>query len=124
MDHEPRVVTPASYRRVYGVVRQIPRGRVATYGLVGTILGSPRVARQVGFALAALDRLPDEPPVPWQRVINAKGMVSHRGDTMRAQRQVELLEREGVEFDDRGRVDLERFLWDYVDAVVPPPHEG
>lgn len=117
---EPRVVTPGFYRRVYAVVRQIPPGRVATYGLVGTILGSPRVARQVGFALAALDRLNDEPPVPWQRVINAKGMVSHRGDVVRAQRQVELLEREGVAFDDRGRVDLGTYLWDYVDVLVPP----
>lgn len=117
---EPRVVTPGFYRRVYFVVRQIPRGRVATYGLIGTILGSPRVARQVGFALAALDRLPDEAPVPWHRVINAKGMVSHRGDTGRAQRQIETLEREGIRFDDAGRVDLKRYVWDYLDVKLPP----
>ena len=116
---EPRVVTPGFYRRVYVVVRQIPRGRVATYGLVGTVLGSPRVARQVGFALAALERLPDEPPVPWHRVINAKGMVSHRGQVVRAQRQIELLEAEGVRFDERGRVDLGAYLWDYLNVEVP-----
>jgi methylated-DNA-protein-cysteine methyltransferase-like protein len=85
---------------VYDVVRRVPRGRVTTYGDVATLLGSPRVARQVGYALAALR----DARVPWQRVINAQGAVSFRGDVTRAELQRRKLEGEGVSFDARGRV--------------------
>src|SRR5262245_56163653 len=62
----------ASYRRIYAVVERIPRGRVATYGHVARLAGMAGHARQVGYALHALR--PDE-PVPWHRVINARGEV-------------------------------------------------
>lgn len=114
---EPRVVGPGFNARVYAVVRQVPAGFVTTYGQVATLLGSPRVARHVGFALAALLRT-DE-PVPWHRVINAQGRISHRGDLHRAQQQRELLEREGVVFDPRERVDLKRFRYDFPDHRWP-----
>lgn len=107
---EPRVVSPGFNARVYAVVRLVPAGFVTTYGQVATLLGSPRVARHVGFALAALSRT-DE-PVPWHRVINAQGRISHRGDVRRAAQQ-RLLEREGVAFDERGRVDLKRFRYSF-----------
>ncbi|MEX1368285.1 MAG: MGMT family protein [Nannocystaceae bacterium] len=114
---EPRVVGPGFNARVYAVVRQVPAGFVTTYGQVATLLGSPRVARHVGFALAALLRT-DE-PVPWHRVINAQGRISHRGDLHRAQQQRELLEREGVVFDPRERVDLKRFRYGFPDHRWP-----
>src|SRR5690606_23073622 len=82
---EPRVVSPGFNARVYAMVRQVPAGFVTTYGQVATLLGSPRVARHVGFALAALSRT-DE-PVPWHRVINSQGRISHRGDVHRATEQ-------------------------------------
>src|SRR5574341_2316344 len=71
--------TPAFHRAVYRVVRKVPRGKVVTYGQVAAILGHPRAARAVGQALRML------PPalghiVPWQRVINSAGGISHRGD--------------------------------------------
>lgn len=106
---EPRVVSAGFHERVYAVVRQVPAGAVTTYGDVATVLGSPRVARQVGFALAALD----DPGVPWHRVINAQGRISHRGDLVRAELQQRRLEAEGVLFDPGGRVELDRYRWRY-----------
>ena len=112
---EQRVVTTGFHARVYAMVRQVPPGRVTTYGQIATLLGSPRVARHVGWALAAIGDVDD--PVPWHRVVNAKGTVSHRGNVTRAQSQRELLEHEGVCFDARDTVDLQRFLWVPPDVV-------
>ena len=97
-----------AYLRIYEVVRQIPRGRVATYGQVARWARLARQARMVGYALHAL-RADD---VPWQRVINARGQISRRSLSGSEIAQRELLEAEGVEFDARGRVDLGRFGWD------------
>ena len=100
---------PRFYRLVYRVIRRVPRGRVVTYGQVAAILGQPRGARAVGMALGAL-RGPLLDLVPWQRVINAAGRCSHR-DGFWADIQREFLEREGVRFDRRGKVDLRRTRW-------------
>lgn len=117
---ERRAVGPGWNARVYAVVRQCPAGFVTTYGQVATLLGSPRVARHVGFALAGLGRTPPgEEPVPWHRVINSQGRISHRGDVQRATKQERLLKREGVVFDLRGKVDLRRFLYTYPDFRWP-----
>lgn len=98
------------YARYYAIVLRIPPGRVATYGQVAALAGLPGLARQVGYALAAL---PDDSDVPWQRVINARGEVSHRSDGSAFERiQRVLLEAEGVAFDVSGRVDLERYGWE------------
>ena len=97
------------WHRIYRVVRRIPSGRVATYGQVAEWAGLPRAARQVGYALHAL-RGGDE-DVPWQRVINARGEVSERAAPGAEAVQRALLEREGVVFDERGRIDLARYGW-------------
>ena len=89
------------------MVRQVPPGHIATYGDIATLVGSPRRARHVGFALSALR----EDDVPWHRIINAQGTISIRGDTLRGRLQRELLESEGIIFDQRARVDLARFRW-------------
>lgn len=100
----------STYDRMYDVVRRIPEGRVATYGQVAHLAGLAGHARQAGYAMAAL---PDESDVPWHRVINARGEVSRRTGGSAGERiQRLLLEAEGVVFDTRGRVDLERFRWD------------
>lgn len=109
LDDDPRVVRPGFHARVYATVRQVPAGHVTTYGDVAAALGSPRVARHVGWALAALT----EGDVPWHRVINATGRISARGDLVRAAEQRRRLEDEGVVFDDRGRVDLRRLRWHF-----------
>ncbi|MFH2130121.1 MAG: MGMT family protein [bacterium] len=98
------------YQRIYSVVGNIPAGKVATYGQVAGIAGgcSPR---HVGYALSAL---PEGHDIPWHRVINWQGRISPRsfpgGDLV----QRHLLEAEGVVFNDRNQVDLERFGWDPV----------
>ena len=97
------------YRLVYRLVRRVPCGKVVTYGQVAAILGQPRGARAVGTALGALTG-PLLHLVPWQRVINAAGRVSHR-DGGWADVQRRLLEDEGVRFDRHGRVDLRRTRW-------------
>ena len=97
-----------SYARIYEVVRSIPEGRVATYGQVAALAGIPGHARQVGYALNAL---PDESGVPWQRVINARGEISKRMDPQYEWIQKTLLEEEGVQFDARGRVPLPEYRW-------------
>ena len=94
------------YERVYHVVRQIPRGEVATYGQIAHLVGPPCDARRVGWALAALREHRVRPSVPWQRVVNAKGTSSL------GPRQLELLRKEGVHVDEKGRIDLDRFGWD------------
>ena len=103
---------PAGWSVFYRVVRRIPRGRVATYGEVALAAGRPRAARQVGYALAALRGAAHG--VPWQRVCGARPR-GHAGisllDPIGAAVQRQLLEAEGVEFDDRGRIDLARFGW-------------
>src|SRR5690606_15913073 len=84
------------------VVKQVPAGCVTTYGDVGGVLGSPTVARQVGYALAALPV--ERVDVPWHRVINARGAISFRGDDGRGAEQQRRLEKEGIAFDETGRV--------------------
>jgi methylated-DNA-protein-cysteine methyltransferase-like protein len=98
----------SSRTRIYDVVRRVPRGKVATYGQIATIAGLDGQARQVGYAMAAVGRAS---AVPWQRVINAQGRISMRGEGPAGSIiQQQLLEREGVIFDG-GRVDLARFGW-------------
>lgn len=94
---------------VYAVTKMIPRGQVASYGQVATYVISPRYARAVGRALKHLP--PGRDDVPWQRVINAAGRVSARGDVERPVVQERLLKQEGVVFDPSGRVNLAIFGW-------------
>jgi methylated-DNA-protein-cysteine methyltransferase related protein len=96
-----------SYDRIYSVVRRIPRGRVASYGEVARLAGLGGAARQVGYALHAL---PEASPVPWQRVVNVRGEIPARASGYEIP-QRRLLEREGVRFDARGRIDLVRYGW-------------
>jgi methylated-DNA-protein-cysteine methyltransferase-like protein len=101
--HGPvRIVGPGFRERVYAVVQRVPAGRVTTYGDVGSVLGSPTVARQVGYALAALPA--ERRDVPWHRVINAQGRISFRGDDGRGAEQLARLQAEGVELTASGRV--------------------
>ena len=90
------------------LVRLIPAGSVATYGQMAAYSGSPRAARQVGAVLAGL---PQDTPVPWQRVINAAGAISPRAKAGAVEIQRMLLEEEGVSFRSDGTVDLHKHLW-------------
>ncbi len=96
------------YRRIYRVVRQIPKGRVATYGLVSRLAGRPGAARMVGWALSALS---DDDDVPWWRVVNAAGRISLSAQNHAAVVQRALLLREGVRFGPGGALNLAKYGW-------------
>lgn len=96
------------YDRIYQVIRQIPNGKVATYGQIAGIVGNC-TARMVGYALASLQPGTD---VPWQRVINSLGKISLRSDGGEDDIQRQLLVDEGVSFDKTGRADLDKFGWE------------
>ena len=93
--------------RIYAVIRDIPKGRVATYGQIAALAGLRGHARQVGYALHA--SVDDD--VPWHRVINSRGEISQRSDPGPEPLQRVMLEDEGVVFDTRGRINLKRFQW-------------
>jgi len=95
-------VTPsARYERIYEVVRRIPRGRVATYGMVAMVAGYPRAARFAGLAMHHCD----DPSVPCHRVVNSSGGLAPHFVSQRPR-----LQREGVTFVGR-HVALARHLW-------------
>ncbi len=116
-DRDGEVERPRSvFSRVYEIARQIPYGRVATYGQIAQVMGALVTAREVGDAMAALRDGQPDPPVPWQRVINAQGRVST------GQRQQTLLEQEGVTFSVKGVTDLGRFGWQGPDPDWATAH--
>jgi methylated-DNA-protein-cysteine methyltransferase related protein len=100
------------FETIYAIVRQVPRGKVTTYGQVSRIAGRCS-AQMVGFALSAL-RSREEEDVPWQRVINSKGEISAHGIGLGSVIQRQLLEEEDIQFDIEGRVDLNVYGWDGV----------
>jgi len=102
------MATSALYTRIYGAVRRIPRGRIATYGQIARLAGVPGHARLVGYAL---HRLREGTDVPWHRVVNAKGRISLPPDPESGGLQRGLLESEGVAFDVSGAVDLKKHHW-------------
>lgn len=97
----------SAFQRIYDVVSQIPRGTVATYGQIAALAGNRRWARVVGYALHAN---PDPDGTPCYRVVNREGMVSKAFAFGGRNRQIELLEADGIPCPD-GKVDLEKYQW-------------
>jgi methylated-DNA-protein-cysteine methyltransferase-like protein len=94
------------YEKIYTVIRKIPRGKVATYGQIAGLAGMGSHARLVGYALHALT---PEKRVPWHRVVGAGGKIRLGGEGSAVQRQI--LESEGVDFTEKGSIQLEKFGW-------------
>ena len=102
----------SKYReKVFKLVRKIPRGRVMTYGQIALILGEGYTPRTVGFVMHSAG-LED---VPWQRVINSAGKCSTGKLTIPINLQQKLLESEGIEFDTKGKCNLDKYLWHPMD---------
>ncbi len=104
----PRTHPALNHAAIYALVRKIPCGKVATYGQIARILGWPRHARQVGYALAAT---PENIKIPWHRVVNAQGRISLRLTHWQSgsdDLQRILLEAEGIVFLPGGRINLKR----------------
>ncbi len=96
-----------TFEAIYLVVQSIPRGKVASYGQVARLAGNPRMSRVVGYALHVN---PDPEKTPCYRVVNRFGEVSSAFAFGGGNRQRELLEADGVEFDEDGRVKPEYFI--------------
>lgn len=127
-------------RMVWDIVRQIPSGKVATYGQIAAMIPVPEGVdpevyrrlgpRWVGDAMNAVSRV-DEPTVPWHRVINSKGGISLPPESPSSAVQRGRLRHEGVEFDTKERVNLNRFGWQGPDPAwleqqlssSPPPQK-
>ncbi|MCX6057165.1 MAG: MGMT family protein [Chloroflexi bacterium] len=124
----PQFTTPPNaqvfYSQVWELVRQIPRGKVATYGQIAKLLPPPNgveIETYVAFGPlwvgGAMSACPDD--VPWQRVINSKGEISER-DGAGARRQRLMLEQEGVVFGERGRIYLKQYGWSGRNEELSP----
>jgi len=108
MSRAPDAGSRASvHETIYRIVRQIPKGKVATYGQIAALAGNC-TPRMVGFAMAAVTARAN---VPWHRVLNARGEVSERSSGDGAARQRRLLRAEGVRFDRRHRIDFGEAGW-------------
>ncbi len=108
-------VNEKQYReKVYRIVREIPSGKVMTYGQIAIILGEGYTPRTVGYVMFGAD----SENVPWQRVINSQGKCSTGRLTIPLNLQQELLETEGVIFNEKGRCDLRVFQW-HPDGFEP-----
>ena len=103
----------SNYDRIYTTVRNIPYGKVATYGQIADLAGLYGKARLVGYALFRVQIADD---IPWHRVINSQGEISYSlkrqgGDYL----QKVLLEEEGIEFKSNGKIDLRIYRWQPFD---------
>lgn len=97
-----------TFEKIYEVVKQIPKGNVATYGQVATLAGNPRWARIVGYALHVN---PNPAMIPCYRVVTKEGNVSKAFAFGGENEQIRLLEEEGIGFID-GHVDMKRYQWE------------
>ena len=99
--------------RVFAVVRRIPRGKVATYGQVARLIGAPRTARYVGYALHANPEPGTDPGcIPCHRVVFKDGRMATGFAFGGPDEQRGMLAAEGIAFDEEGRVLMEEFQWD------------
>jgi methylated-DNA-protein-cysteine methyltransferase-like protein len=93
------------FEQVYEIVAKIPRGKVVSYGQIARMLGRPRAAREVGWAMSGC---PDG--LPWQRVVKMDGSIA--GGSLWSEMRRSLLIEEGVTLTPDGKVDMDKHRWD------------
>lgn len=98
------------FQDVYDVVRQIPKGRVTSYGAIAAYLGTKLSARMVGWAMNGAHNV--KPKVPAQRVVNRNGMLSGKAHFETPTKMEELLQKDGVAVKNDTVVDFEKRFWD------------
>lgn len=106
---KPNSDTDNFFERVYEIVRQIPEGKVTSYGAIAKALGAAKSARMVGWAMNASHKLED---VPAHRVVNRIGMLSGKHHFEGTNLMQQLLENEGVKVKNNQIVDFDNFFWD------------
>ena len=97
------------FARVYGITKQVPFGRVSTYGAIARYLGTPQSARMVGWALNA-SHLDDS--VPAHRVVNRKGLLSGKHHFKGSNLMQQLLENENIKVKNNQIISLDKVFWD------------
>ncbi len=97
------------FERVYAIVRQIPEGRVTSYGAIAKALGTARSARMVGWAMNASHNLEN---VPAHRVVNRKGLLSGKHHFEGTNLMQQLLENEGIKVVNNQIIDFEKHFWE------------
>lgn len=97
------------FERVYEIVRQIPEGKVTSYGAIAKALGAARSARMVGWAMNASHNLDD---VPAHRVVNRIGMLSGKHHFEGTNLMQQLLENEGIKVVENQIIDFEKHFWE------------
>ena len=97
------------FERVYEIVRQIPEGKVTSYGAIAKALGAARSARMVGWAMNASHNLED---VPAHRVVNRLGILSGKHHFEGTNLMQQLLENEGIQVVDNQIIDFEKHFWE------------
>lgn len=97
----------SNYELIWNIVKQIPKGKVTTYGEVAQFCNLPNQARLVGYAL---HKLPSKTKIPWHRVINSQGKISFPCKSKNYNKQKKLLTAEGVKFIYE-EIDLDKFGW-------------
>ncbi len=102
------------YEKVYEVVRQVPYGRVTSYGAIATYLGAPRSARMVGYAM----NLSHDKDVPAHRVVNRNGLLTGKFHFAGINLMQQLLESEGVRVVDDAVHDFDRLFWDPAQTLL------
>ena len=102
------------YEKVYEVVRQVPYGRVTSYGAIANFLGAPRSARMVGYAM----NLSHDKDVPAHRVVNRNGLLTGKFHFAVIHLMQQLLESEGVRVVNDAVQDFDRLFWDPAQALL------
>lgn len=96
------------FKKVYEIVGKIPSGKVATYGQIASMLGSSKSARTVGWAMSSA---PENLKLPCHRVVNRVGELANENVFGSRDKQRAMLESEGVTFNEKGFINLEKHLW-------------
>lgn len=102
-------------------VSLVPPGKVVSYGQIAAYIGSPRAARQVGWAMASVGEQPD---FPWWRVVNKEGVITINNQQIAPQMQKQLLEAEAVEVSDIFQIDMRRYGYDLLAEAPAIDTEG
>jgi methylated-DNA-protein-cysteine methyltransferase-like protein len=106
---ENKAISDSFFERVYAIVRQIPYGRVTSYGAIAKALGTARSARMVGWAMNASHGLED---VPAHRVVNRKGLLTGKHHFEGTNLMQQLLESEGIQVIDNQIIDFKKHFWE------------
>lgn len=110
MDEEMQTFT----EKALNIIKQIPAGKIMTYGQVAATAGSPRAARQVTRILHSMS---DKHNLPWHRIVNKQGQIAISDEEARFFQRKSLQE-EGVDVDSNNQIDLERFRFEPLEKIV------